>query len=65
LSGDRRPLNSEQIATLRQLRREVDDLQDEMARTTGTQPNTQSRLFYARDRLAAFTKDLRAQGYLI
>jgi hypothetical protein len=50
---------------LRQLRREVDDLQDEMARITGAQPNTQSRLFYARDRLAAFTKNLRAQGYLI
>ena len=65
MSGDWRPLNSEQTATLRQLRREVDDLQDEMARITGAQPNTQSRLFYARDRLAAFTKNLRAQGYLI
>ena len=58
-------LTPEQEATLRQLRREVDDLQDEMARTTGAELNTQSRLFYARDRLAAFTKDLRAQGYLI
>ena len=60
-----RKLSPEQEATLRQLRREVDDLQDELARTTGGQPNTRSRLFYACDRLAAFTKDLRAQGFLI
>ena len=60
-----RKLSPEQEATLRQLRREVDDLQDELARTAGAQPNTQSRLFYARERLDAFTKDLRAQGYLI
>jgi hypothetical protein len=60
-----RKLSPEQEATLRQLRREVDDLQDELARTTGGQLNAQSRLFYARDRLAAFTKDLRAQGFLI
>ena len=65
MTGDFRRLTAEQEATLRQLRREVDDLQDEMARTTGAQLNTQSRLFYARERLAAFTKDLRAQGYLI
>ena len=65
MTGDFRRLTAEHEATLRQLRREVDDLQDEMARTTGAQLNTQSRLFYARERLAAFTKDLRAQGYLI
>ena len=65
MSGELKTLTPEMVATLRQLRREVDDLQDEMARTTGAQLNTQSRLFYARERLAAFTKDLRAQGYLI
>ena len=60
-----RKLSPEQEATLRQLRREVDDLQDELARTTGAQLNTQNRLFYARERLGDFTKDLRSQGYLI
>ena len=60
-----RKLSPEQEATLRQLRREVDDLQDELARTTGAPLNTQSRLFYARERLREFTLNLRRQGYLI
>jgi len=65
LSGDRRPLNSEQTATFRQLRREADDLQDELARTDRASVDTKNRLFYARERLREFTTDLRAQGYLI
>ena len=50
------------VATLRQLRREVDDLQDDLARGD---KNAASRLFYARERLREFTHDLRKQGYLI
>jgi hypothetical protein len=65
LSGDQRPLNSEQTVTLRQLRREAGDLQDELARTDRASVDTKNRLFYARERLREFTTDLRAQGYLI
>ena len=50
------------VATLRQLRREVDDLQDAAARDD---KNAASRLFYARERLREFTHDLRKKGYLI
>jgi chromosome segregation ATPase len=60
-----RKLSPEQEATLRQLRREVDDLQDELARTDRASVDTKNRLFYARERLREFTTDLRAQGYLI
>ena len=65
MSTELKSLTPEQNATLRQLRREVDALQDEMLRTTGAQPNTQNRLYYARERLREFTLDLRKQGYLI
>ena len=65
MTGDLRRLTAEHEATLRQLRREVDDLQDELARTTSASLNTQSRLFYARERLREFTLNLRRQGYLI
>lgn len=65
MSGDLRPLSSEQNATLRQLRREVDDLQDALARTDRASSDTKNRLFYARERLREFTTDLRAQGFMI
>jgi chromosome segregation ATPase len=60
-----RRLTTEQEATLRQLRREVDNLQDELARTERASADTKNRLFYARERLREFTTDLRAQGFLI
>jgi hypothetical protein len=62
LSGELKGLQPEMVATLRQLRREVDDLQDDVARGD---KNAASRLFYARERLREFTHDLRKQGYLI
>lgn len=62
MSGELKALTPDMVATLRQLRREVDDLQDVVARDD---KNAATRLFYARDRLRDFTKDLREKGYLI
>lgn len=65
MSNELRPLTLEQQATLKSLRREVDDLQEELARATRAELNTQSRLFRARERLREFTQGLRKDGYLI
>ena len=62
MSTGLKSLTPEQDATLRQLRREVDDLQDDVARDD---KNAATRLFYARERLREFTAELRKQGYLI
>ena len=62
MTGELKTLTHDMVATLRQLRREVDDLQDAAARDD---KNAASRLFYARERLREFTHDLRKKGYLI
>ena len=62
MNGELKTLTPEMVATLRQLRREVDDLQDAALRDD---KNAATRLFYARERLREFTTSLRKQGYLI
>ena len=65
MPNELRPLTLDQQATLKAMRREVDDLQEELARTAQAELNVQGRLFRARERLREFTADLRKDGYLI
>lgn len=65
MSTESKRLTKEMTVTLRHLRREVDDLQDEVMRTTREQMDAKGRLFRAQERLREFTDDLRKQGFLI
>lgn len=57
-------LNEEQVAVLRMMRQEVDNLQDAL-RDGRDAKEIAHRLYYARDRLKEYTSDLRADGFLV
>lgn len=58
-------LTSDQQATLRALRREVDERQDAMHKTKNVPKDAGIRLHGARENLRAFTSKLRKEGYRI
>ena len=58
-------LTSEQLATLKSLRREVDDCQDVVHRTHDVPKDGGVRLHMAREKLRAYTSELRKEGYAI
>ena len=58
-------LTTDQLATLKALRREVDECQDAMHRTHDVPKDASVRLHMARERLRAYTSDLRKEGYKI
>ena len=58
-------LTSEQLATLKFLRREVDDCQDAVHSTHDVPKDANVRLYMARERLRAYTSELRKEGYAI
>lgn len=58
-------LTPDQLATLRALRREVDDCQDAMHRTHDVPKDAGIRLHMAREKLRAYTSELRKEGYAI
>lgn len=57
-------LNEEQVAVLRMMRQEVDNLQDALRDGRGDK-EIAHRLYYARDRLKEYTSDLRADGFMV
>ena len=58
-------LTSEQLATLKLLRREVDDCQDAVHSTHDVPKDANIRLHMAREQLRAYTSELRKEGYAI
>jgi len=58
-------LTSDQLATLKSLRREVDDAQDVCHRTQNVPKDANIRLHMAREKLRAYTSELRKEGYAI
>jgi hypothetical protein len=58
-------LTSDQLATLKSLRREVDDAQDACRGTREVPKDANIRLHMAREKLRAYTSDLRKEGYTI
>jgi len=58
-------LTSDQLATLKSLRREVDDAQDAYHRTQNVPKDANIRLHMAREKLRAYTSGLRKEGYTI